>query len=906
MSRIDWPRIEQEILARIDIRAEYEALGMVFTSDRPSSSGWLEGRSLLRDDENPSAAVNIASNNGSLGKFTDLGDTENAISLWEAASRLQPSRFANWQQARAYYADRAGVQLPNNGQASGARRSAAGRPAQLAEDQLHRLPRTPANIRTACAIWSQRKGGFSACAVAAADPHPVHWPARGRNNCIAFPAYKPDNREEPAGWILYRKDGQPFPAGGGLKERKCHRLRGSQDGLIILGGWQALDAAETVWLCEGLPDALALHDHLPPGHVAVSNVNSGSIENSLVTAFRSKNLIVAADCDRAGQQHARRKAFACLHEASEVKIVPPWVEVTDDHGRDLRDYLQNGGTFETLFELIQEADAETADSLGNIKPEIYPSTDEQATVNQAVAALAQVDGIFQRAAKLVEIQEEPHAPESASPVLVPRIKELKTSVIRTKLSAAASFLKQSADGPMEMHPPDWCVKSVADLGGWRDIPVLEGIVTSPVLRRDGSILTRPGYDRRTGLFYKQRHDLDLPGIPDRPTQEDAASAAAALKEIVTDFPFITPAHQSAWLSGVLTPLARFAYRGATPPHVFDANVAGTGKSLLVDSTFMIIAGTTAPRTPLPPDEKEMRKAISTYVLGGDQQILFDNVEGKFGGAALDAAVTSEVWNDRRLGGNEVIQAPMRLTFYATTNNLQFAGDMSRRALVIRLECFEENPEERSDFTHPNLLQWVESQRGGLLSAALTILRAYCVAGRPDVGLQPWGSFDAWSELVRGAIVWAGESDPIHARQDVLASADTKKNVLRLAIEAWEEFTSDVPFTTQGRTISEALRCLERTRDEFPDPYPKLREAFDEMAGSNGKPNARSVGNRFRYMRRRVCGGKFLDTNDAKSEHGTLWQVFQVDEMNSFERNYLQQSASGAPESGNPDSTDSAR
>ncbi len=60
----------------------------------------------------------------------------------------------------------------------------------------------------------------------------------------------------------------------------------------------------------------------------------------------------------------------------------------------------------------------------------------------------------------------------------------------------------------------------------------------------------------------------------------------------------------------------------------------------------------------------------------------------------------------------------------------------------------EHPEERTDFRHPRLLAWVGENRGRILPAALTLLRAYVAAGRPVQRLPGFGSFEEWSDLVR--------------------------------------------------------------------------------------------------------------------------------------------------------------
>jgi putative DNA primase/helicase len=57
-----------------------------------------------------------------------------------------------------------------------------------------------------------------------------------------------------------------------------------------------------------------------------------------------------------------------------------------------------------------------------------------------------------------------------------------------------------------------------------------------------------------------------------------------------------------------------------------------------------------------------------------------------------------------------------------------------------------------------------SSRAQLVAAGLTVLRGYSAAGRPDMRLPPWGSFEGWSKLVRGALVWAGEADPGETRE----------------------------------------------------------------------------------------------------------------------------------------------
>ena len=79
----------------------------------------------------------------------------------------------------------------------------------------------------------------------------------------------------------------------------------------------------------------------------------------------------------------------------------------------------------------------------------------------------------------------------------------------------------------------------------------------PVLRADGSVLQRPGYDPASGLMYAPS-DVFLT-VPEQPTAGQVEEALIRLREVVCNFPFQAEAHFAAWLSSLLTPLARAAF-----------------------------------------------------------------------------------------------------------------------------------------------------------------------------------------------------------------------------------------------------------------------------------------------------------------------------------------------------------
>src|SRR5690606_31632120 len=109
----------------------------------------------------------------------------------------------------------------------------------------------------------------------------------------------------------------------------------------------------------------------------------------------------------------------------------------------------------------------------------------------------------------------------------------------------------------------------------------------------------------------------------------------------------------------------------------------------------------------------------------------------FGGPALEMVLTAESTAEFRiLGTNTVTNLPWRTVIFGSGNNVMIARDMLRRCMVSRIESPYERPELRplSDFVHPErafrLKAWIKEHRVELVTAALTLLRAHAVAGRP--------------------------------------------------------------------------------------------------------------------------------------------------------------------------------
>lgn len=280
-----------------------------------------------------------------------------------------------------------------------------------------------------------------------------------------------------------------------------------------------------------------------------------------------------------------------------------------------------------------------------------------------------------------------------------------------------------------------------------NVPTLHGIIETPTLRADGTLLNEPGYDPRSGLLL-DLGNLTLPEISRSPSRAEALAALTVLKEPFKDFPFVidgpndTSASRSVMLSTVLTGLVRRTLPAA-PVHGVSAPTPGTGKSLAVQVSAMTVIGRPITAMSQGPSPEEDEKRLFSILMQGDQMVSIDNVTRAIGGDALCTILTEPTWQSRVLGQSRNVSVNTNILLTATGNNLAFAGDMTRRALLCRMDARMESPEGRQ--FKRDLRAWVPENRGQLVAAGLTVLLAFVAAGRPGLAqLPPFGCvFQGW-------------------------------------------------------------------------------------------------------------------------------------------------------------------
>lgn len=479
------------------------------------------------------------------------------------------------------------------------------------------------------------------------------------------------------------------------------------------------------------------------------------------------------------------------------------------------------------------------------------------------ALIADATPFYVRGEKMVRPVTEDLPASHGRRTKVARLSEVSEAAMVDRLSRSANWIKWDArkKAYVAADPtPKVAATILSRDGEWR-FPHLSGVITTPTLRPDGTILSEPGYDEATQLLL-----LDppaMPTIPPRPTRKHAEGALKFLDALLDEFPFVDAASRSVALSALITPVVRGAV-SVTPMHATTAPVPGSGKSYIIDLASAINSGERAPVLTAGRNEEETEKRLVAALLSGQTIISIDNVNGQLGGDALCQIIERPVVAVRPLGQSTFTKIESRASCFATGNNIQLVGDMTRRVVMCSLDPDVERPELRTFNANP--FDTVLADRGKYVAAALVIVRAYVVAGFPGA-LPPLASFEDWSRLVRSALVWLGRTDPCETMNKARAEDPITSSLSNL-FTCWHAAAGSA-----ARSIA-AVKDIASLNDAFGGLlHANFREALVDVADDGrGGVNSKKLGHFLKRFEGRIIAGlKLLSEEDSHSKQ-KIWKV----------------------------------
>ena len=464
------------------------------------------------------------------------------------------------------------------------------------------------------------------------------------------------------------------------------------------------------------------------------------------------DVVIFPDYDRSGMKHVEQVITSLLKTGTcnSVRVADLGFEIRARHGRDVSDWLDANPArgAEEVRELTAAAvpalDWSAPEPEEPEKPTTVPTTAEDARPVVEYKAGERLNWTRDAIAKLVETgaQNDPTslyasaltrqgsgipsgflvalhrapAPIADAPVQTPEgtllMSQAEDRDMQANIDEHLRWRKVQKNGeevdadPTRANAEEILARYKADTtrAGFPRFRVLRGIVDTPTIRSDGTLLSKPGYDPVSGLYADFR-ESDWPKIPVNPTRKDARRALATLYDLVKESSFKAPHDKAVWASFLCSIVARPYVGGNVPVFGFSANAARIGKGTLVDLAAIIATNSGATKwAPVSGSrtrnaEEEERKRLMAVALSGIRVLCIDNVKAGdlMGTPALDMVITSGDNStygkiaDRVLGVTGIAEAPWTCVIAATGNNLRVRGDMGGRTVLCKLETYQVDP-----------------------------------------------------------------------------------------------------------------------------------------------------------------------------------------------------------------------
>jgi hypothetical protein len=341
-----------------------------------------------------------------------------------------------------------------------------------------------------------------------------------------------------------------------------------------------------------------------------------------------------------------------------------------------------------------------------------------------------------------------------------RLDILDRSQLFVALTDVVRFYRQLGNGKrVQVAVPTDILTYFSGLDADRiPLPIIERVVKHPIFTSEGRLVTKSGYDRETSAYIDIPFEL-LP-VNESPSDDELDHAYDLIfNEVFVDFPFQDGddmkgrASKANLLAMLMQPFIRdLIGTAATPMYVVNKPVAGAGSGKLLDCVSLIQTGDSVQTSQFVRNDEENAKVITSRLKADPASILFfDNVAHKVNSASLASAITSGFYSARILGESNEIKVKMQGIWAMSGIAMSFSTEIARRVAPITLIPAEARPEDRQDFKHKDILNWVAEHRAELVWAVCTMIQAWVDEDMPTWSRPPIGSFERWSSLMGGIL-----------------------------------------------------------------------------------------------------------------------------------------------------------
>lgn len=613
----------------------------------------------------------------------------------------------------------------------------------------------------------------------------------------------------------------------GLKTRDARHghlfaAAGSDLSRTLYGAWRSR-GMEWVLLCEGETDAWCA-SAVPEiaGRMDVFALPTGvkaHPQPEQIALLRGRHVVLAFDGDLDGQKGLSKWVTALEGHALSVHVarVPEDEDLssTADLLAVVRDLHEVG---HRRTETLPDSDAEPGTSG---RPELFLG-EEQDTVHWLWNELGTngLSGMFLRGDQLVHtaaVGEEGYKePEDSRDSDGPyQVRQINHTGLAARITDAYRIVRRKEGGTRTnpVFPKGLAEMAISYLDRAPHLRTIRGVTHVPMPRKDGSLITQPGFDRESGYLYLPT--LDVPYVPDDVTGEPIKWATAFLEYIVGEFRWAGEHDKANFFGMLLTPLMRLL---TPPPYklgIIGAHQPGSGKSLLSSIITTVHGGVF--RSEMPADGEALEKLLLGILLTTTAPVvLFDNLSGTVRSSHLAGLLTSADYSSRILGASVNASVPNNRLWLGNGNNVSLGGDLPRRTLWSVIDPGVPDP-QLSKFKL-NIPEFLSARRGDVLRALLIWIQHWSQLGGKVVPVAG-DSYSVWINTTREILSAAGVSGSFDHRESV-------RQVAGVDDDGWSEFLRFVHALTQGQpfTVKQLLAACEQ---DFTNSNP-LHDALIEV------------------------------------------------------------------------------
>lgn len=358
------------------------------------------------------------------------------------------------------------------------------------------------------------------------------------------------------------------------------------------------------------------------------------------------------------------------------------------------------------------------------------------------------------------------------------------------------------------YPPRDLVGAILARGQWPGLPELEGVSKAPIVRKDYSICSTPGFDAETGIFYIGKQ-IDLPEKVS--ISMGLESALIVDHALFSGFNFKDDAsHANAWAL-IMTALLRRLFKKVPAFAISKPDVVSGGSTLSTMPAYIMQGNEGAllgKQRKSDAGIEETKKRIDAAILAGEKFIIADN-ETSMEDDYYNTLITGDEISLRLLGQSKMVRAKNDYLLIFNGKHLVFTDDTARRAILIELE-----PNNTNNFSF-DLNEELILHRTDVLYHLLRIIKAWKQSGYyaplDDKEIKKVGG----SQLVsfREAIKTIDSILQFIDVPDAFTNAEKARNEANPDREMWESFFVRWAYVLHDERIASedlagALRKLE--------------------------------------------------------------------------------------------------